>query len=255
MGTVNLNSSKMFVLLLLPALATAISSDNFIVNGQNVNIANYPWQGSYRTGTGSHTCGCVFLGSTWTLTAGHCGGSSAYTAGYGSSTRTSVTPFSISSVTRHPSYGVGSGFTPNDFSVVRTASTPSGSNISPGTIASSSSNPGGNGAITGWGRTCGSCGLPSALQGVDPMPIISDSECTSRWGSSFNSNLMICVYNGSQGSCNGDSGGPLSVGSTIYGVTSWGVSGCGTNYPSVYAKVGAVRSWICSTTSNGAQGC
>merc|ERR1712044_133361 len=236
MGTVSLNSTKMFVLLLLPALATAISSDNFIVNGQNVNIANYPWQGSYRTGTGSHTCGCVFLGGTWTLTAGHCGGSSAYSAGYGSSTRTSVTPFSISSVTRHPSYGVGSGFTPNDFSVVRTASTPSGSNISPGTIASSSSNPGGNGAITGWGRTCGSCGLPSALQGVDPMP-------------------MICVYNGSQGSCNGDSGGPLSQGSTIYGVTSWGVSGCGTNYPSVYAKVGAVRSWICSTTSNGAQGC
>merc|ERR1712044_77408 len=239
MGTVSLNSTKMFVLLLLPALATAISSDNFIVNGQNVNIANYPWQGSYRTGTGSHTCGCVFLGGTWTLTAGHCGGSSAYSAGYGSSTRTSVTPFSISSVTRHPSYGVGSGFTPNDFSVVRTTST----------------NPGGNGAITGWGRTCGSCGLPSALQGVDPMPIISDSECTSRWGSSFNSNLMICVYNGSQGSCNGDSGGPLSVGTTIYGVTSWGVSGCGTNYPSVYAKVGAVRSWICSTTSNGAQGC
>merc|ERR1711893_200660 len=188
MGTVNLNSSKMFVLLLLPALATAISSDNFIVNGQNVNIANYPWQGSYRTGTGSHTCGCVFLGGTWTLTVGHCGGSSAYSAGYGSSTRTSVTPYSISSVTRHPSYGVGSGFTPNGFSVVRTSSTPSGSNISPGTIASSSSNPGGNGTITGWGRTCGSCGLPSALQGVDPMPIISDSECTSRWGSSFNSN-------------------------------------------------------------------
>ena len=48
----------------------------------------------------------------------------------------------------------------------------------------------------------GSCALPSALQGVDPMPIISDSECTTRWGSSFNSQLMICVYNGSQGSCN-----------------------------------------------------
>ena len=48
----------------------------------------------------------------------------------------------------------------------------------------------------------GSCSLPTTLQGVDPIPIISDSECTSRWGSSFNSALMICVYNGSQGSCN-----------------------------------------------------
>jgi hypothetical protein len=56
---------------------------------------------------------------------------------------------------QHPSYDVGSGFTPNDFAVVSLTSTPSGSNISPGSIPSGANNPGGNGAITGWGRTCG----------------------------------------------------------------------------------------------------
>ena len=53
----------------------------------------------------------------------------------------------------------------------------------------------------------------------------------------------------------GDSGGPLTVNSTLYGLTSWGRSGCATSSPSVYAKVGAVRDWICENTSNGAEGC
>ena len=34
------------------------------------------FQGSYRTGTGSHSCGCVYASGQWVLTAGHCGGSS-----------------------------------------------------------------------------------------------------------------------------------------------------------------------------------
>merc|ERR1711860_90141 len=144
--------------------------------------------------------------------------------------------------------------TPNDFAVVEMAETPAGANVSPASVATSASNPGGNGVISGWGRTCGSCGLPNQLQGT-PIPIISDSECTQRWGSSFNSDLMICVYNGQQGACNGDSGGPLVVGSTLYGLTSWGRSGCATSSPSVYAKVGAVSDWLCANTNNGAQGC
>ena len=31
-------------------------------------------QGSYRTASTFHTCGCVFVGGRYVLTAGHCGG-------------------------------------------------------------------------------------------------------------------------------------------------------------------------------------
>ena len=48
----------------------------------------------------------------------------------------------------------------------------------------------------------GTCGLASTLQGITSIPIISDSNCASRWGSGFRSSSMICVYNGSQGACN-----------------------------------------------------
>ena len=54
----------------------------------------------------------------------------------------------------------------------------------------------------------------------------------------------------------GDSGGPLSGlgGNTIYGLTSWGYSGCPTWAPSVYARVGAFRDFICSNAPD-AEGC
>ena len=55
---------------------------------------------------------------------------------------------------QHPEYNQGPGFSPNDIAVVQANAAISGDNISPGTIAPNSDNPGGRGWITGWGRTC-----------------------------------------------------------------------------------------------------
>lgn len=225
-----------------------------------MDIADFPWQGSFRAPSGSHNCGCVFIGGSNVISAAHCGGTTSHTLEFGSSNRNSGTVVGISSVTRHPNYGQGAGFSPNDISTIITSSAVSGANISPGTMSTSAVNPEGTGFITGWGRTCGSCSLPVALQGTE-IPIIADDQCSGIWGSSFQSSNMICVYGGvggGIGACNGDSGGPLSGpgnGDTIFGVTSWGAGGCSTNYPSVYTKVGAFQSWVCEQTGNAAVGC
>jgi len=63
--------------------------------------------------------------------------------------------FSYDSMFQHPNYDSGPGFTQNDIAVVQATSAISGTNIAAGQMASDSSNPGGNGWITGWGRTCG----------------------------------------------------------------------------------------------------
>ena len=56
----------------------------------------------------------------------------------------------------------------------------------------------------------------------------------------------------------GDSGGPLSCGSgadaELVGITSWGIIGCQTTFPSVYARVSGLRDFVCETTV-GIQGC
>ena len=49
------------------------------------------------------------------------------------------------------------------------------------------------------GNTCEE--NPIMLQGVIDIPIITDAECTSRWGTSFDSTVMICVFNSENGAC------------------------------------------------------
>lgn len=116
--------------------------------------------------------------------------------------------------------------------------------------------------ITGWGRTCGSCPLPTNLQETI-IPILDDVTCEGRYPVSFNAALHVCVWdsvNQDVGSCNGDSGGPLVCQTSataawdLVGVTSWGTSGCPTTEASVYTRVASYRQFVCDETA-GAVGC
>ena len=59
--------------------------------------------------------------------------------------------------------------------------------------------------------------MPIALQGR-AMPIISDSECSSRAGSSFQSSSMVCVFDGQGGACNVSREERLTMASVIAGM-------------------------------------
>lgn len=96
---------------------------------------------------------------------------------------------------------------------------------------------------------------PSAeLREVD-IPANADSQCRSIYGSSYESDNMLCAgsltetpnFNGKD-SCQGDSGGPLFDGSTLIGVVSWG--GQCARYYGVYADVYAMRHWLNTAMSN-----
>lgn len=58
---------------------------------------------------------------------------------------------------------------------------------------------------------------------------------------------MICAGNfGQDGkyTCNGDSGGPMTVNGTLIGITSWGYGCRRPNYPGVFTRVPYFREWI-----------
>ena len=81
------------------SLANFHLSITFNLN-RSVNQVYFSLKGSYRTGTSSHTCGCVFVGGNWAITAGHCGGSGSFSMEFGGSNRGSGTVFGVSAVTR-----------------------------------------------------------------------------------------------------------------------------------------------------------
>jgi len=59
--------------------------------------------------------------------------------------------------------------------------------------------------------------------------------------------LCTCGYDslaGLVGACYGDSGGPLTVGSTLVGLVSFGYSDCEAGFPTVFTRISHYRDWI-----------
>src|SRR4051794_18392359 len=97
-------------------------------------------------------------------------------------------------------------------------------------------------------------GDPTGVTAADDLmevqvPIVSDPDCASSYGSDFDPLVMVCAgrLQGGADTCQGDSGGPLIVpGPLLVGSVSFG-TGCGlaTQY-GVYGRVAdhELRTWI-----------
>ncbi|KAK6184131.1 hypothetical protein SNE40_002152 [Patella caerulea] len=249
----------MKLLLCFFALAGLVASEvsQKIVGGSNAYAGQFPWQASLQRSSGSswsHICGGSLIANNRVLTAAHCvspnsPGSYRVVLGNHRLNNNDGTEqvIYISSIVNHPNYNGNANGYPNDISVMRLASNANtgSSAVSTVTLAPyGSSFTGQKCTISGWGRTVGGGSLPNTLQYVS-MNKISNSECTSRWGSSINSG-HICVHESGKSACNGDSGGPMICNGYLAGVTSWGASGCPGTYPSVYTRVSQYLSWIAS---------
>jgi secreted trypsin-like serine protease len=245
----------MRVLLLVCLIARAFSVEvgSRVVGGSNTNISNYPWQLSLRVNN-SHSCGSSLVSGVKAVTAAHCGGGAigSYSVLAGTTDRTSTTCAtcalrSLSSFPRHPNFSnTGNNGYPNDIAINRWG-TNIGTNANTGYANMAASNAGNYAGsqcqISGWGRTCGTCGLPNTLQ-HGTMTVLTNADCSNRWSANQVNNGHICVLSGTVGACNGDSGGPLQCGGTLVGATSWGSSGCNVSLPSVYSRISFFRAWI-----------
>ncbi|KAJ4432547.1 hypothetical protein ANN_21170 [Periplaneta americana] len=104
--------------------------------------------------------------------------------------------------------------------------------------------------VSGWGTTSEGGSASTTLRQV-AVPIVSDSSCNSAYSSYGGITArMICAgyTSGGKDACQGDSGGPLVANGKLIGIVSWGAGCARPNYPGVYTKVSALRSWISSNT-------
>jgi len=262
MGSSHHSRSRNMKCLIIVALCLLQGLDakrQRIVGGEDAAPGDWPWQASLQFIGGGHTCGASLISEYYLITAAHCVGSGASSlmivlgqhdqTGFLGDPQTHF----INQILSHPNWSndPSRGF-PNDIAIIELLFAADTNSQFISTIALPSATQDFVGAecyITGWGRTYGGGPLPNILQEAK-IDVLSKSECQAIYGGIIQ-DYHTCVQDKateSRGSCNGDSGGPLScqIGGTWYlaGDTSFGVVNCPPSAPSVYASVPYFRDWI-----------
>ncbi|KAG5885758.1 hypothetical protein JTB14_031195 [Gonioctena quinquepunctata] len=230
-----------------------IPMDGRIVGGLNTDIALHPWQVSVQH-RNSHFCGGFLISNTWVVTAAHC-----ITLGFSTnlniragSTRwnNGGQTVAVSTVIVHPNYSDNN--INNDIALLRLAAPVNVANARAAALpaAGQTITPGASVSITGWGALGENLGAPVILQQV-VVPAISRADCRRLYSVSEITPQMFCagvVGVGGKDACQGDSGGPAVVNGQVVGIVSWGRGCARPQWPGVYTKVSAVRSWIAQNT-------
>merc|ERR1712242_334491 len=125
-------------------------------------------------------------------------------------------------------------------------------NVGPNCLASSGDFSDQMSLVSGWGRPSdSSSGISEVLRYVDDRRVMSQSECENYWGN-LNEGVVCIDTTDGGGSCNGDSGGPLSIPGSRYeqiGIVSFGSTlGCESGAPAAFTEVSMYSDWISSVT-------
>lgn len=241
-----------------------------IVGGTTAAIADYPWQVSFQSSSGSHFCGGSIIADQWILTAQHCTNGQAASglrivAGITKRSLSSSGQIrSIAAIVPYPGYTTASSgkdvallklSSPLDLTGANARAIPL---VTAADATAGMTNAGVMATVTGWGTTAsGASTLPDNLMQVS-VPLVSNAQAQAAYGSgaTITADQLGAGYIGTGGkdSCQGDSGGPLVVKDgagawKLAGVVSWG-SGCADPaYPGLYARVSSFESWIANQIS------
>jgi len=249
------------------------SEENFeapsnIIGGNNADRREYREYvlviGTDGLGNITFLCGGTLISSSTVLTAAHCSTNTASSYFTIPSFYTLTDPitvaglFQVGRVAIHPQYNPAS--INNDIAVMTLVQS---SSIPPASVhAGQSALDGADGTVIGTGLVASS---PSSF-GVDVLqevaaPIISNAACADNWVRLARINpvtdSVICAgfANNANGTCSGDSGGPLFANidgvRTVVGAVSFGLFPCETNRATQgYARTSALSDFIQSASPN-----
>ncbi|CAG9564984.1 unnamed protein product [Danaus chrysippus] len=225
-----------------------------IAGGNFASLGQFPYQAGLIIGLTDgrrSVCGASLISNTRLVTAAHCWltydvAASQFTVVLGSVNLFSGgTRINTTNVQLHPSYN--SWTLANDIAIIiinpvsysntiRNIGLASGSNQYVGSWATAS----------GFGRYADGSGVSERLRYVT-LQVITNDVCRGTYPSTvLDSNLCVAAPNG-RSTCGSDSGGPLAIGNTMIGVTSFGHrEGCTRGHPAGFARVTSFYSWILS---------
>merc|ERR1712141_914842 len=226
-----------------------------IVGGVEATPHEFPWQvGLFFNG---YFCGGSIISEKYILTAAHCAdGVFEHTVVVGAHDIRASDNLEIKaySPTVHPEWSPST--LSNDLAILELNENIDfeslNGNARPNCLAQSGDYSGQKALVSGWGRESDtSSGIARYLNYVDNLPVMSQAECEDYWGN-LNEGVVCIDTTGGHGSCNGDSGGPMSIPGPKYnqiGIVSFGsAAGCEIGAPAGFTEVSKYVDWISSVT-------
>lgn len=239
------------IVLSIVIVVQGVSSDSGgrIVGGEKTTIDRYPYQVSLQI-KNQHFCGGSVISAEWIVTAAHCvnGMYLPIFVKLGLSNLKEIgTVIPVKSIIVHEKYNRrNSDF---DIALIRLSTLLSFNDKTKAVSLPSQRDMFTNGSlatVTGWGNLKSVGTRTKQLYKVE-VPLVSYMECKLLYRGLLISQRMICagfVDRGGKDACQGDSGGPLVLDGKLIGIVSWGLGCAEANYPGVYTRVTALRSWI-----------
>jgi len=240
-------------------------SKDRIVGGFEAQENQWPWQVALFIDN-AWFCGGSIISENYIMTAAHCADGASYfdiMAG-AHNVRASSEPHRVEITSyngwTHPNWDHNT--LANDIALIELPSPISFNDyIRPSCMpmAGDSADVGEMVTCTGWGKPSDSAGgISPVLRMVEDRPIISNSDCNAIYG--IVGDGVVCIdTTGGKGTCNGDSGGPLNMKSSMksagekwkqVGVVSFGASaGCEVGYPAGFTRTEYYLDWVCSETN------
>jgi len=239
----------------LIAAPAAVAAPQPIVGGTTTTAATYPFVMQITDASQDQFCGGTLVSATKVVTAAHCmvDETASGVRVVGGRTFRNGTNGTVSRVTKiwiHPGY---SDTTTGDDVAVLTLAT-----AMPYTTASfvTSSQTGVYAAgttarIIGWGTTSSNGSSSNQLR-TATVPTVSNSSCSSSYGSQYIASDMVCAgfTSGGTDTCQGDSGGPLMIGGVLAGITSWGDGCAAAGLPGIYTRLTTYSSLVATQVAS-----
>nr|XP_033322627.1 trypsin-1-like [Megalopta genalis] len=244
------------ILALVAAANAAILPwfDPRIVNGEDAREGEIPYQVSLQKMASSfHFCGGSVLNNYYVITASHCVDGTQpeaikVVAGTIDLSKPNVER-NVVKIIMHERYNSKDSWK-NDIALLKVEKPFEESKLIafvPLPSANDVVNPNEVATVSGWGRLRQGGPTTIFLQRVNIL-IASQEYCKLMYHKQgYNVyNSHICAYDPSvqKGSCNGDSGGPLTVKGKLVGLVSWAMGCALTDYPTVYTRVASHLDWI-----------
>ncbi|RWS27181.1 transmembrane protease serine 9-like protein [Leptotrombidium deliense] len=264
-----------FALCLQTALSTKCGQNSEtgfrIVGGEKADPKQCPWQCSILLNGDNHICGGSIIAKNWILTAAHCTANYINKPGYtfyvvvGALIRRKGYKvgqlIKVKRVINHEKYNPKTMFADiallqleKDIVYTSNPKGPEAAAVGPICLPSAKSgewNYKGEAKVSGFGRTAEGGQAADYLMFIKEK-VLSDIECSRKYGRTFDPKSMVCYgkLSGGKGACQGDSGGPLVVKVRDHyiqkGVVSYGAI-CAQS-PTVFTKCQYFMPWICEKT-------